>query len=353
MSGLVIQNQTLNDTEKRLALATAELIDAVSLLEQDLARRKKHADPHFVALIIAKAKIATFEQENKELETMLADREELKAWLADWVDAFTPKKGEPNYMELTLLQDDQGRRRGSSYMTNRTHLMSQKAYPYKPFGNSLEDITEVKCHLGEDEYGVCIKAFESYAHFTVEGNFEDLAKAWRFDLTESTPAFSVMLMDKMDDDILYIIHELHHLKLKRISVSGVFPGYPGQERVTVTHSGIAVDERFPFHEGESRANGFQWIIFEKISDSLTLVRWSLVNFCPVNANGPLSLHETARSFNCPVNRFDSDEFIVERIRHTAEMTINKFRDQFRHRSNQSKLDGSVFETRDYLVEPSE
>ncbi|CAK4670610.1 unnamed protein product [Aphanomyces euteiches] len=355
MNILAIRQRDSRETAKQLNLTTAQMIkvmqDQVAFLEQDLARRKQEADPYFLAAVLAKAEILEFEEKNKEYKSMIENREKLISWLAAWVDTYIIHKGGPNYMEVTLLQDDHGRRRGCAYMTNRTHIMSQNAYPYKPFGTCVEDKTDVKVHLGEDDNGVCIQAFESYAHFTIECNYENAAKAWRFDLTESTPAFS--LIEDIDEDTLYIIHELHHLKLKRISVSGVFPGYPGQDRITVTHAGIAVDERFPFAEGESRPSGFQWIIFEHVTDRLTLVRWSLLNFCPVNANGPLSLHETARSFNCPVNRFDSEELIIERIRHTAEMTINKFRDQFRQRSNRFQLEAPTMGSRDQLFEDDE
>ncbi|CAK4792895.1 unnamed protein product, partial [Aphanomyces euteiches] len=91
-------------------------------------------------------------------------------------------------------------------------------------------------------------------------NYENVAKTWRFDYTESTTLYTVLMVEKMDEDILYSIQEHNELKLKRISVSGVFPGYPGQDRITITHAGIAVDERFPFGDGETRVNGFQWSV---------------------------------------------------------------------------------------------
>ncbi|CAK4274189.1 unnamed protein product [Aphanomyces euteiches] len=297
MNILAIRQRDSRETAKQLNLTTAQMIkvmqDQVAFLEQDLARRKQEADPYFLAAVLAKAEILEFEEKNKEYKSMIENREKLISWLAAWVDTYIIHKGGPNYMEVTLLQDDHGRRRGCAYMTNRTHIMSQNAYPYKPFGTCVEDKTDVKVHLGEDDNGVCIQAFESYAHFTIECNYENAAKAWRFDLTESTPAFS--LIEDIDEDTLYIIHELHHLKLKRISVSGVFPGYPGQDRITVTHAGIAVDERFPFAE----------------------------------------------------------ELIIERIRHTAEMTINKFRDQFRQRSNRFQLEAPTMGSRDQLFEDDE
>ncbi|KAG9411111.1 hypothetical protein AC1031_022078 [Aphanomyces cochlioides] len=157
----------------------------------------------------------------------------------------------------------------------------------------------------------------------------------------------------MEDNILYIIQEHNALKLKRISVSGVFPGYPGQDRITVTHAGIAVDERYPFAEGETRSSGFQWTIFEHITDRLTLVRWSLLIFCPVNDQGSLSLHDTARNFGCPVSRFDSDEVLIERIRRVGVVSFEKFREQFRQRFDRFKLEAPTMGSRDQLFEEDE
>ncbi|KAH9110877.1 hypothetical protein LEN26_013608 [Aphanomyces euteiches] len=264
VNDLAVRPRYSRDTGKQLDMTTDQLIKVmrkqVELLEAELLRRKQETDPYYLALVLAKIEILDFEEKNKELRTMLENREKLKGWLAAWVNSYIVRKGGPNYMELTLLQDDEGRRRGSVYMTNRSHIMSQIAYPYKPFGNSIEDKTEVKIHRGEDEHGVCIMAYENYVHFTVEGNYENVAKTWRFDYTESTPLYTVLMVEKMDEDILYIIQEHNELKLKRISVSGVFPGYPGQDRITITHAGIAVDERFPFGDGETRVNGFQWSV---------------------------------------------------------------------------------------------
>ncbi|KAG9417135.1 hypothetical protein AC1031_001526 [Aphanomyces cochlioides] len=119
---------------------------------------------------------------------MAENREQLKAWLAAWVNTYIDQQGGPNYMEVTLLQDDYGRRRGCVELTNRTHMLSQEAY----------------IHTNR------------------------------------------LMTEEIDDEIVYIIQEQNVLKLKRISVSGVFPGYPGQDRITVTHAGISLDARFPF-----------------------------------------------------------------------------------------------------------
>ncbi|KAG9411107.1 hypothetical protein AC1031_016757 [Aphanomyces cochlioides] len=179
------------------------LQDEVKLLEYKLARLKKGATPFSTALITARAQINAFEKKNQELRTMAENREQLKAWLAAWVNTYIVHQGGPNYMEVTLLQDDYSRRRGCVSLTNRTHMMSQEAYPCKPFGNCVEDKIDVKLHLRDDQDGVCIQAFESNVQFTVEGNYETVAKTWRCGLTESSAMFNVMVL---------LLISTHHIK---------------------------------------------------------------------------------------------------------------------------------------------
>ncbi|KAH9104873.1 hypothetical protein AeMF1_019176 [Aphanomyces euteiches] len=258
------------------------------------------------------------------LNVQLIDRERWINWLCGWNIPST----RPYFMDVTLREDDQSRQSGCVYVTHRTYNMSQRAYPYKPFGNQVDDLIDVEMHVREDDHGVCIQAFECHLQFTIFANYENVAKTWHFDFTESTPAFAVKAIEEMDDGILCVIHEHNEMKLKRIAVSGVFRGQDGQDRITITHAGIAVDDRFPFAPGEVRSNGFQWVVFEHVTDLITLVRWSLLNFRPVNADGPLPLRDIARSLHCPVSKNDSDELIVERIRRASNVGLEKLRDQF-------------------------
>ncbi|KAH9118848.1 hypothetical protein LEN26_011897 [Aphanomyces euteiches] len=339
MNILAIRQRNARDAAKQLNMTTAQMIKVmekqVELLENDLMRRKQEVDPHFLATVLATAEILDFQETTKELKSMLENREKLMKWLAAWVETYKVHK-----------QDDYGRRRGSVYMTNRAHMMSQNAYPYKPFGCRIEDDTKVTAHLGEDANGVCVQAFECHVIFTVEANYENVAKTWRFDQTESTPIFSVKSVEDMDYDILYMIHEHNELKRKRIAISGIFCGYEGQDRITITHTGIAVDERYPFTPGEVRSNGFQWVIFEHVTDRLTIVRWSLLNYCPVNVNGSLSLLETAQSLRCPVSQYDSEEAIIKRMCRVSEQGLMKIRDQFRGRCKWFLLEPFTMGSRD-------
>ncbi|CAK4068920.1 unnamed protein product, partial [Aphanomyces euteiches] len=77
-------------------MTTGQLIKVmrkqVELLEAELLRRKQETDPYYLALVLAKIEILDFEEKNKELRTMLENREKLKGWLAAWVNSYIVRK---------------------------------------------------------------------------------------------------------------------------------------------------------------------------------------------------------------------------------------------------------------------
>ncbi|CAK4477981.1 unnamed protein product, partial [Aphanomyces euteiches] len=175
--------------------------------------------------------------------------------------------------------------------------------------------------------GTCIRAIEYHLQFTIFANFENVAKTWWFDLLEASPLVVSTVLDAIGEHIIYVSQEHSSLKYTRLCLAGIVMDEE-KDRITITQTGIATDDRFPFQDGESRSNGFQWVVFQHVTDNLTLVRWSLLNFCPVNAKGPLSLSEMARNLRCAVRPNDSKESILMKIHiavegaHTASHSNN-------------------------------
>ncbi|KAH9148875.1 hypothetical protein AeRB84_007913, partial [Aphanomyces euteiches] len=216
----------------------------------------------------------------------------------------------------------------------------------KTYEEEVEDFLEVKIHLDEDDRGPCIYAIESHVPFTVDANFENVAKTWWFDLVESNPLVEASVLERFEDHIMYLKHEYSSYKYRRLCVAGVFLDRD-QDRITITQTAIALDDRFPLVEVESRSNGFQWIVFQRITDRLTVVRWSISNFCPVNADGPISLREYAEKLRCNVNPKDSEEALCAKIQSGLEQALGNLRDQFRSRF---KLEPTTMGSRDFAME---
>ncbi|CAK4182344.1 unnamed protein product [Aphanomyces euteiches] len=94
----------------------------------------------------------------------------------------------------------------------------------------------------------------------------------------------------------------------------------------------------------------QWIVFQHITDRLTLVRWTVMNFCPVNAYGPLSLSEVVKYMKYPVYPNDSEEMLLMKIRNGFEVILTGIRDLFRHRCSRFKLEPITLGSRDLPIE---
>ncbi|CAK4626956.1 unnamed protein product [Aphanomyces euteiches] len=194
----------------------------------------------------------------------------------------------------------------------KAYNMSLKANEYIPKRKDVADDTKVKLHLGVDENGAqSVLAFECQIQFTIFANYENVAKTWWFDLLESAPLLQSTVVEKVGDHIVYVKQEHVDLNYRRLCLAAVFLDHE-KDRITITQTGIAMDDRFPFQGGESRSNGFQWIVFQHVTDNVTIVRWSILSFCPVNAKGPLSLRDMAARCGCTYD-ITTRIFPIERI----------------------------------------
>ncbi|KAH9109693.1 hypothetical protein AeMF1_015282 [Aphanomyces euteiches] len=329
----------------------AELED----LEAHLAYFKKKApkwkkiNDYKAAALAAQAHLLKAERINLELLTRRTGLRQLTVFLQDWLASQSPQKGRPSPMETTLLPNDNGRRNGCYYMTNRAYNLSKQKYPpTKTYEEEVEDFIDVKIHLDEDDRGACVYATECHVQFTVDANFENVAKTWWFDLVESNPLVEASVIEKFEDHIKYVKHEYTRVKYRRLCVAGVFLDHD-EDRITITQTGIAIDERFPFVQGESRSNGIQWLVFQHVTHRLTIVRWSIVSFCPVSVNGPLSFFETALNSGCDVKPDDSEEVLLAKFQTAAEKFLEGARDQFLRQCSQFKLEPTTISARDLPI----
>ncbi|CAK4163349.1 unnamed protein product [Aphanomyces euteiches] len=213
-----------------------------------------------------------------------------------------------------------------SIITNKAYNMSLEARPSTPKEEEVEDAVK----------------------FTIDANFENVAKTWWFDLVESSPLLSSTIVEQVQHNVVYVRHQHTRAKFKRLSLAGVFLDEE-KDRITITQTGITLDEQFPFVEGENRSNGMQWIVFQHITDRLTQVRWSVMNFCPVNANGPLSLRETAQYMQYPVHPNDSEELLLLKIQSGFETILTNLHDEFRQRCSRFKLEPITLGFRDFPI----
>ncbi|KAG9411141.1 hypothetical protein AC1031_016792 [Aphanomyces cochlioides] len=278
-----------------------QLVTRNRLIQSGRTAKKKRIDDYKAVVLAAQAHILRTKRINLELLTRLTGRLQLKVFLHDWLASQSPQKKYP---------------------------------PRKTYEEEVEDFLDVNIHLDEDDCGTCVYAIESHT--------------WWFDLVESNPLVESSVLERFEDHIMYLKHEFTRYKFRSLYVAGVFLDHD-EDRITITQTGIAIDEHFPFVQGESRSNGFQWVVFQHVTDRLTIVRWTIVNFCPVNANGPLSLLETALNSYCAARPEDSEEVLLAKFQTAAEKYLEGARDQFLRRCSRFKLEPTTIPARDLPI----
>ncbi|CAK4830090.1 unnamed protein product [Aphanomyces euteiches] len=306
------------------------------LIQSERTAKKKRIDDYKAVVLAAQAHILNTECINLELLTRQTGRLQLRDFLQHWLASQSPQKGRPLLMETILLPDDNGRRSGCYFMTNRAYNLSKQKYPpRKTYEEEVEDFLEVKIHLDEDDRGTCVLATECHIQFTVDANFENVAKTWWFDLVESNPLVEASIIEKFEDRIKYVKHEYTKVKYRRLCVAGVFLDQD-QDRIMITQTGIAIDEHFPFVHGESRSNGIQW-------QDCVSTRDGPLDDCP------LSFFETALNAGCDVKPEDCEEVLLVKFQTAAENFLEGARDQFLGRCSRFKLEPTTISTRDLPI----
>ncbi|CAK4115277.1 unnamed protein product, partial [Aphanomyces euteiches] len=262
------------------------------------------------------------------LTSKLLTRARLIQSLTGWT---IPQQLSQGYIEIRLANAQGSRQSGVDWLTKKPYHMSLQAEPFDSEQRPVEDDIKVKVHVGDDDNGTFIHAIEYRLQFTIFANFENVAKTWWFPRRYCAQGRCLAIdCQEFREHIVYVVQENSHYKYRRLSVVGVFLD-DEKDRITITQTGIALDDRFPFTEGESRKNGFQWVVFQHVTYHVTIVRWSNSNLCPVNANGRLALRQVAEGMRCDLNPSDSDELIVAKIESSMERALLNIRDLFRHR----------------------
>ncbi|KAH9112752.1 hypothetical protein LEN26_013231 [Aphanomyces euteiches] len=174
------------------------------------------------------------------LTSKLLTRARLIQSLTGWT---IPQQLSQGYIEIRLANAQGSRQSGVDWLTKKPYHMSLQAEPFDSEQRPVEDDIKVKVHVGDDDNGTFIHAIEYRLQFTIFANFAKCRQD--------------MIVEEFREHIVYVVQENSHYKYRRLSVVGVFLD-DEKDRITITQTGIALDDRFPFTEGESRTNGFQW-----------------------------------------------------------------------------------------------
>ncbi|CAK4694529.1 unnamed protein product [Aphanomyces euteiches] len=209
------------------------------------------------------------------------------------------------------------------WLSEKVFNMALVATPDKPSPFDMQDRMMTTIHLGEDAAGTSLDAIQLRSHFTVHGNYRDVAQVlWR-SYFQSSPPLSVQTIDLVRDGLLYFSIEYGPLKSTQLNLAGWFDV---DDRIIVTYSTIAYDERFPIGDGECRIHGFGWMILDKVDERVTRCQQSRLIYTPVNKDRPLTLEEIGRVVNYELRPGENRDNIIDKFQGMVEDGYEMHRD---------------------------
>ncbi|KAF0703303.1 Aste57867_7661 [Aphanomyces stellatus] len=84
-----------------------------------------------------------------------------------------------------------------------------------------------------------------------------------------------------------------------------------------TYTFVPNDEQLPNSEWHLQQHGFGWSIIERVTNSITLVRYKKFIYTPVTTSGLASLDDIGQMFGLSAKENQSHELYVQQIRSAA------------------------------------
>ncbi|RQM21095.1 hypothetical protein B5M09_009841 [Aphanomyces astaci] len=181
-----------------------------------------------------------------------------------------------SWMQSTLLANPAARQQGYRWLSDRVLHTSQR-HPH-PFGDAVADRVSVVAHRGEDTDGATVAAIEGHYQFTAFGDFRHVSqRLWVANIAPTAVTVIQMLDDQPIDGLMY-----YHSTNLVTNVRVIARQYIEASRVVLTYTTIV----------------------EHVTDQVSLVRHSNLQYTPVTSQGVASLAEIAQLFRSPFPESD-------------------------------------------------
>ncbi|CAK4077790.1 unnamed protein product [Aphanomyces euteiches] len=244
--------------------------------------------------------------------------------LHDWVRSLKPSKRitpKGSWLHSTLLAHPAARVHGYKWFSDRIYHAADSLLSEPPFENSVEDEMQHIMHTELDEDGLrTIGANELRLQRTHFYDFKATAHLfWNYiilnNFVTSSLTTSSWIADSVDSKLVYhcVVNEQTGTTLRRI-----LRMYEEPNRVVITFASIANDECYPWTDSELRTHGYAWAIFERVSDSMTIARFSTVHSAPITPKGAASLEQIGQIYGKSAHGIEHREAYIEHVRAIAE-----------------------------------
>ncbi|CAK4200950.1 unnamed protein product [Aphanomyces euteiches] len=287
--------------------------------ELDAVLRQLQEQHDNLKLVTLVDDIATAEIEANQLYKALAENQKLRSdairmhaicqALNDWVLSQVPSREltpKASWMHSTLVANPIARVYGYKWFSDKIYHAAQRYFPQEPFGNTVDDAMRHVLHTDVDEDGLSnVGAMELHLQTTFFTNFKTAADLfWSFVITNNfiTSSFtsSSWIEDSVDARLVYhCVLNPHTGTYNR----RILRMYEEPNRVIITFASIADDER---------------ATFERVSDKITISRFTTLHTAPVTARGPASLEQIGRLYGRSAHGIEHREAYIEQLRSIAE-----------------------------------
>ncbi|CAK4623018.1 hypothetical protein LEN26_011686 [Aphanomyces euteiches] len=193
------------------------------------------------------------------------------------------------YIHATLVSEAVTRRYSLAWISERVLNTALAAVHRADIAPWEDDYVHVRVRGSSDDRR-SLEAIDVQSKFVVFANMETVVAAYWNMFSTSSPMHTSTVIEAVDDDLMYIAQVYHVSKSKQFYIARRFHY---DDRVIITQTAVPMDEKFPMTQDECRASGFGWVVFEPVSDSVTLCRRISHFTAPRSMEGPVSLPEMA------------------------------------------------------------
>ncbi|KAF0711393.1 Aste57867_5295 [Aphanomyces stellatus] len=262
------------------------------------------------------------QKHNKSLRRQVDDHEALARLLHTWVLSQQPAS-EPStrapWNHSTLLANAAGRRHGLQWLSDKVYHNAVASMPRAAvFGASVQDAFRFTLHTTPDHDDVA--AMETHLQHTFFANVKDVARViWGCEHPSSPLKTYVVATDELVEQVHdRLIYNHGVYQGTGTDVRRIVSWFEDAHRIVITFTLLTEDECFPVARGQIRTHGFCWVIVERVTHSVSLLRHSVLHFKPVTADGPASLDDIGRMYNLHRGASQPRHAFVEQIRSAAE-----------------------------------
>ncbi|KAF0695917.1 Aste57867_13292 [Aphanomyces stellatus] len=265
---------------------------------------------------------------NQSLREKVKTHAKLAQVLAAWVTSHHPPLGvsrRSTWVESTLLDDPTARHQGFQWLSQRVYYMAlaSSARPAERLERSEAYSFRLHTYVNDDGE-TNIAAMDLQLQTIYFTNATRIGRGLWHRLSQNQLAIDSVLptttvVETVQDKTVYHcgVYEGNDVRSCRIMTRFE----DTDERVVITFCLVKDDERRALEEGEFRTHGLGWAVFERVTDGITKLRFSVVHYAPRTRRGRASLAEIGQLYGLSNKGIEHRDAYIERLRRVIGETF--------------------------------